>query len=156
VPRDALSDRDLAGLLDEQIEAMQAMRAALEAERAALAARDGEALLTAVSRKSGIVAEVDRLESQRREVLARSGAATVRTGRAFSADAGLSRRWHQVLALTQQCRALNEANGQMIRAQRRRVDGVLSVLRGQGPAPAEYGRRGEQRLSSARRSLGAY
>ena len=48
--RDTLPDRELAQLLDAQIEAMTSMLAALEAERAALSARDSEALLDAVTR----------------------------------------------------------------------------------------------------------
>lgn len=158
MPRDTLPDRDLARLLDEQIEAMQAVRDSLEAERQALAARDGEALLKAVSGKAASLASADTIEGRRQALLDRLGIADRpgRGSRGFSADAGIGQRWQQVLALTQQCRALNDANGQMIRGQRRRVDGTLRILRGEPAAAAEYGPSGESRGRGAQRLLGSY
>jgi flagella synthesis protein FlgN len=155
MPRETLSDRDLARVLDEQITAMQDVLAALESERAALAGRDGQALLEAVNRKAAALAGADTVEGRRQAMLEQLGVAP-RPGRSFSADAGISQRWQQVLALTQQCRALNDANGQMIRGQRRRVDGALRILRGETAAPAEYGPAGERRANGPRRTLGTY
>jgi flagella synthesis protein FlgN len=154
----AVSDRELARILDEQIEAMQAVRDALEAERAALSARDGDALLAAVNGKAGAIASAESLEWRRQEALARLGLGDrfPRAGRAFSADSGIGQRWQQVLALTEQCRALNEANGQMVRGQRRRVDGALRVLRGEAVATTEYGPGGEERPRATQRSLGCF
>lgn len=157
MPRETLPDRELARLLDEQIEAMQAVRDSLEAERQALAARDGEALLKAVNGKAASLASADTVEGRRQALLDRLGIADrPGRGRGFSADTGISQRWQQVLALTQQCRALNDANGQMIRGQRRRVEGTLRILRGEPVAPAEYGPAGESRARSAPRLLGSY
>jgi flagellar biosynthesis/type III secretory pathway chaperone len=143
MPRETLSDRELAGLLDEQIEAMQAVREALEDERRALVARDGDALVEAVNVKSRTLAAADAL------------ARRTRAGRG-SGDAGLGQRWQQVVMLTEQCRALNEANGQMIRGQHRRVEGVLRLLRGDTSAPVEYGPAGERRARAGQRLLGSY
>jgi len=154
MPREPISDRDLARLLDEQITAMQDVLTALEAERHALADRDGEALLDAVNRKASSIAAADTVEARRQSLLDQLGLAP-RPGRSFSADAGISQRWQQVVALTRQCRALNDANGQMIRGQRRRVDGALRVLRGES-APAEYGPAGERRARGPQRTLGTY
>lgn len=147
MPRDTLPDRELAQLLDEQIDAMQSVLLALESERDALAARDGEALLRAVSNKASAIAGADGIEQRRQATLDRLGLADRpgRAGRSFSADGGIGQRWQQVLALTQQCRALNDANGQMIRGQRRRVEGTLRCLRGEPAAAAEYGPAGERR-----------
>ena len=158
MPRETLSDRDLAQLLDAQIEAMQAVLTSLEAERQALAARDGEALLKAVNSKASSIASADTIEGQRQVMMDRLGTPERpgRRGREFSADAGISRRWQHVLALTQQCRALNDANGQLIRGQRRRVEGTLRVLRGEPVAPVEYGPAGEHRPRGSTRSLGSY
>lgn len=158
MPRETPNDRDLARLLDEQIEAMQAVRDSLEAERLALAARDGEALLKAVSGKAASVASADSIEDRRQALLDQLGIAARpgSGGRGFSADGGIGQRWQQVLALTQQCRALNEANGQLIRGQRRRVEGTLRLLRGEPAAPAEYGPAGESRGRGNQRVLGSY
>ena len=148
MPRETPSDRDLAGLLDEQIEAMQAVRESLEDERRALVARDGDAILGAVNVKAARLAAAD--------AIGRRAARGNRMGRSFSGDAGIGQRWQQVVALTEQCRALNEANGQMIRGQRRRVDGALRILRGDTAAPAEYGPAGQSRMRIGRRLLGSY
>ena len=158
MPREKLSDRDLARLLDEQIDAMQAVLTSLEAERQALSARDGEALLKAVNGKASSIASADTIEGQRQVMMDRLGMSE-RPGRGdrdFSADTGISQRWQQVLALTQRCRALNEANGQLIRGQRRRVEGTLRVLRGETAAAAEYGPAGERRAPGLVRSLGSF
>lgn len=157
MPRDSLPDRDLARLLDEQIEAMQAVLAALDAERVALAQRDGDALLQAVSDKAASLSTAGGVEARRQQWLERMGFSD-RGGhhhRNFAADAGVSQRWQQVLTLTEQCRALNDSNGQFIRGRQRRVDGALRLLRGES-APAEYGPAGERRSRSGQRILGSY
>jgi flagellar biosynthesis/type III secretory pathway chaperone len=158
MPRETLPDRDLARLLDEQIAAMQAVLASLEAERHALASQDGDALLQAVGTKADSIAAADQVDSRRQALLERLGMSERpgRGGRGFAADGGIGQRWQQVLALTRQCRALNDANGQMIRGQRRRVDGALRILRGEPGAPTEYGPAGEARARGAQRSLGTY
>ena len=155
MPRDTLPDRELARLLDEQIDAMQSVLTSLEAERQALSARDGDALLKAVSSKAASLASADSIESRRQATLDRFGMSD-RPGRGFTADGGISQRWQQVLALTAQCRALNDANGQIIRGQRRRVEGTLRVLRGEPTAAAEYGPSGERRSLATQRLLGSY
>lgn len=157
MPRDTLPDRELAQLLDEQIDAMQSVLLALESERNALAARDGEALLQAVGAKADALAGADQAEQRRQGLLDRLGLPDRpgRPARSFSADGGIGQRWQQVLALTQQCRALNDANGQMIRGQRRRVEGTLRCLRGGPAAAAEYGPTGERRATGLQRPRAA-
>lgn len=156
--RTAVSDRELAGVLDRQIDAMQAVLVALEAERAALYARDAEALLQAVHCKTGRVAEAGAVEAERRALctgpLQPGRPAAVRSP--FSADAGVTHRWQQLITLTERCRSLNEANGKLIRSQRRRVDDTLCILRGESAAvPVEYGPKGATRSRHAARSLGS-
>ena len=154
--RETLSDRELAQLLDEQIAGMQSVLTSLEAERAALSARDGDALLRAVSDKAQSLAGADTLEQRRQQYLQQMGLGARHGGRQFSVDAGVSQRWQQVLALTRQCRALNDANGQLIRGQKRRTEGALRILRGDATAPAEYGPGGVERSRSQHRSLASY
>ncbi|MFO1356972.1 MAG: flagellar protein FlgN [Gammaproteobacteria bacterium] len=134
-------DRDLARLLDAQIDAMQAVLSSLETERQALSARDSDALLAAVGSKADCIAAADAADQRRRALLERLGISDRpgRAGRGFSADGGIGQRWQQVLALTRQCRALNDANGQLIRGQHRRIDGTLRLLRGEPPTAAAYG-----------------
>lgn len=158
MPRDPVSDRDLARLLDEQIVAMQSVLTALEAEQQALRKRDGDALLQAVNGKATSLANANTLEARRQDLLEQLGL-TDRPGRGarqFSADAGVAQRWQQVLALTRQCQAINESNGQMIRGQQRRVSETLQLLHGRSTAATEYGPAGEQRYRSHSRTLASF
>jgi flagellar biosynthesis/type III secretory pathway chaperone len=158
MPREYVSDRDLAGHLDVQIAAMQSVLAALEAEHQALKQRDGDALLQAVNGKAASLSRADELEKKRQLMVQQLGLAgpPVHGSRQFSADAGIAQRWQQVLALTRQCQAMNESNGQFIRGQRRRVDATLQLLRGGSAAIAEYGPGGQGRAPATTRSLGIY
>ncbi len=156
MPRETLSDRELAQLLDQQIAGMQAVLSSLDAERAALSTRDGDALLRAVSDKASTLAGADALEQRRQQYLEQMGLGGRHGGQQFSADAGVSQRWQQVLALTRQCRALNDANGQLIRGQKRRTEGALRILHGDSTAPAEYGPGGVERPRSQHRPLASY
>jgi flagella synthesis protein FlgN len=156
--REPLPDRELARLLDEQIDAMQAVLAALEAERDALTRRDGDALLQAIDSKAARVASAETIEERRQALISSLGIPlhAGRRGREFSADAGIASRWQQVVALTERCRAVNEANGRLIRGQRRRVDGTLRILRGESADAVEYGPAGEKRNRNVTRSLGSF
>jgi flagellar biosynthesis/type III secretory pathway chaperone len=53
---------------------------------------------------------------------------------------------NELKGLAVECRQQNEANGLLIRGQRRRIEGSLNVLRGGRAAPDTYGRDGETRL----------
>lgn len=145
--REPISDRDLNQLLDEQIDAMQAVLEALAGERSALKARDGEALLRAVDRKAASIAAADVIEDSRQALLQRLGLSDRPGGRGPAADGGMAQRWQQVLALTRQCRALNDANGQIIRGQRRRAAETLRLLRGETTVSTEYDAGGAERAS---------
>lgn len=155
MPREPLPDRDLARLLDQQIDAMQAVLSSLEEERRALAARDGDALLKAVGSKAESIAAAGEIDQRRQALLERLGIGDRpgRASRGFGADAGIGQRWQQVLALTRQCRALNDANGQLIRGQQRRIDGTLRILRGGLSTATEYDPRGSERASGSPRLL---
>ena len=48
----------------------------------------------------------------------------------------------QLRKLAAECRQQNEANGLMIRGQRRRIEGALNILRGGQPGVDIYGRDG--------------
>ena len=124
-------------LLAQEIEALRAVLATLQAERAALQERAPDALLAASNTKADAVAYAARLEQQRR------------------ADADANPRAHtaaekgligELKSLAAECRQQNEANGLLIRGQRRRIEGSLNVLRGGRAAPDTYGRDGETRL----------
>ena len=131
------SDRDLARLLDQQIEAMTAVLESLHTERAALAARDAEALVNAVNTKHESVRKAGAVKDAGRSILEQFSSFRRKGG----GDQGLSARWQRLVNLTQQCRALNDGNGSMINGQRRIVEQALRLLRGE-ETPATYGANG--------------
>jgi flagellar biosynthesis/type III secretory pathway chaperone len=136
------ADSRLLRLLADEQAALEEILTALGAEEAALKSRQPEALLAASNAKAELVARAARLERERRDLL--------KDGKRPPAAA---RQGLQVLRdLARRCRERNEANGQMIRGQRRRVEGALNLLR-TGSASAEtYGSDGASR-SGLRKKL---
>lgn len=137
----------LAALLDQELAAVVAVQAALEAERAALESRDAPALLCATDRKSAALEAVAQLEAQRTAgtgIAATDAAGPAAAGPVASstldlaAATGLRRRTDELRTLTRHCQQLNEANGALIRAQRQRVAGLLQVLTGGVSAEVTY------------------
>jgi len=124
-------------LLGQEIEALRAVLATLQAERAALQERAPDALLAASNAKADAVARASRLEQQRRAQYDSS------PGTHSAAEKSLI---NELKGLAVECRQQNEANGLLIRGQRRRIEGSLNVLRGGRAAPDTYGRDGETRL----------
>jgi flagella synthesis protein FlgN len=138
----------LQALLNEEVEALRAVLATLTAERAALAERAPDALLAASSAKADAVARAARLERECREHLEASPGAR---------PAGINQSLNELQRLARECRLRNEANGLLIRGQRRRVEASLNVLRGGRSAPDTYGRDGETHaLRSARSPLASF
>jgi flagellar biosynthesis/type III secretory pathway chaperone len=138
----------LKALLDQEVEALRAVLATLQAERAALEERVPEALLAASNAKAEAVARAARLEQERRDH--------------FEANPGdqpaaISRQLKELKQLAGECRKQNEANGLLIRGQRRRVEGSLNVLRGGRAAPDVYGQDGAtQPVRDPKKPLASY
>lgn len=111
---------------------MHAVLETLVAEHQALQARDADALLAASSAKSAAVAEAARLGQQRRELQV-----------ADAVHAGAGHLVAELKRVAAECRQRNEANGLLIRGQRRRVEASLQLLTGTAAAAGTYGRDGE-------------
>lgn len=127
----------LESLLTEELAALRVVLATLEAEQAALQERVPDALIAASNAKAEAVARAARLEQERRDSLGQSAGT--------SQSATVSRLLNELKKLAADCRQRNEVNGQMIRGQRRRIEGSLNVLRGGSAAPDTYERNGETR-----------
>lgn len=137
----------LAALLRLEIDALRAVLGSLEVEREALEQRSAEALIAASQAKVEAVNRATQLEKEHRDFLAANQ----------GAQAAPDNLKNELKDLATQCRRLNEANGHMIRGQRRRIEGSLNVLRGGRAAPDTYGRDGETRtLRGARTTLASY
>ncbi len=138
----------LEALLTEELSALRAVLATLETERTALQERVPDALIAASNAKAEAVARAARLEQDRRDSLEASPG---------TPPATVSRLLNELKKLAAECRQRNEINGQMIRGQRRRVEGSLNVLRGGRAAPDTYGRDGETRpVTGGKKPLASY
>jgi flagellar biosynthesis/type III secretory pathway chaperone len=138
----------LHDLLGQEVEALRAVLATLRDELTALEARAPEALLAASNAKAEAVARAARLEQQRRDYV------EANPERPTAAASGLLAELKRLAA---ECRQQNDANGLLIRGQRRRVEGSLNVLRGGSAAPDTYGRDGETRpLRGIKTPLASY
>lgn len=126
----------LETLLDQEVEALRAVLVTLKDELSALNARAPEALLAASNAKAEAVARAARFEQQRRDYF------EANPGRLLAPE---SRLLGELKKLAAECRQQNDANGLLIRGQRRRVEGSLNLLRGGTATPDTYGRDGETR-----------
>ena len=125
----------LKSLLDQEVAALEVVLVTLQDERKALDERSPDALITASNTKAEAVARAARLEQERRDYMAGNPA------RPAPAE---TRLLDELKRLAGECRRQNDANGLLIRGQRRGVEGALSVL-GPASAPGVYGRDGETR-----------
>ncbi len=140
---DATSIAALNSLLDRQIVAGNALLHALESERAALTGFDVGALEHSTAEKERLVAEFDRVDADRRSLVARLGfgptradmVALIRAGedpayREESRQAGpVATRWRRLVSIAERCRDANERNGLIVSMHSRRVTKTLNVLR---------------------------
>lgn len=136
--RTALNAR-LQEIIAAETAAMRRVLEILGQESAALLARDASVLPAITNSKADAVAHAAGLGQQREAFLQKNSD----PGQAGAAS-GLS-QLHEMLQLRElalECRQLNEANGLMIRSQRRRLEGALGILRGGQPGMDVYGRDG--------------
>lgn len=133
-----MSDRTslIARVQDIVAEEVTSVRSVLEIlgrESAALLRRDAGTLLSISNAKSEAVAHAAELGRQRQAMLQENP--DIR-------PAGVAVALEQLRELAAECRQQNEANGLMIRGQRRRIEGALNILRGGRPGVDIYGRDG--------------
>jgi flagellar biosynthesis/type III secretory pathway chaperone len=123
----------LQALVTGETAAMRGVLEILGRENAALLARDAGALSGISNSKADAVAHAARLGQQRQILLQENPGID---------PAAVASALAQLRELGIQCRQLNEANGLMIRSQRRRIEGALGILRGGQPVVSVYGRDG--------------
>lgn len=137
----------LKSLLDQEVAALEVVLVTLQDERKALDERSPDALIAASNAKAEAVARAARLEQERRECMA---------GNAARPAPAETRLLDELKRLATECRRQNDANGLLIRGQRRRVEGALNVIRGSS-APGVYGRDGETKpVRGAKTPLASY
>lgn len=130
----------MQSILEQEVAALRTVLSTLEDEHAALLERAPDALRAASDAKAEAVAQAIRLEQQRRALDTR--AADRGNDEAAAGTALVTRLRGELRQLAGDCRALNDRNGQLIRGQRRRIEGSLNLLRGRTLGPDTYGRDG--------------
>ncbi len=123
----------LHDLVTEEVVAVRGVLELLRRESAALLRRDAGDLLVISNSKAEAVARAASLGRQRQTLLQENPDLD---------QAGMAAALEQLHKLATQCRQQNEANGLMIRGQRRRIECALNILRGGQPGVDIYGRDG--------------
>lgn len=123
----------LHDILAEEVVAVRGVLEILGRESAALLRRDAGDLLAISNSKAEAVARAAGL-GQQRTILLQEHPDLDQTGMAPALE-----KLHK---LATECRQQNEANGLMIRGQRRRIEGALNILRGGQHGVDIYGRDG--------------
>jgi flagellar biosynthesis/type III secretory pathway chaperone len=158
----------LTALLDRQVVVGNALLAALEAERGALAGFEVATLEAATAEKERLAGDFDRLDGDRRRLLARLGFGPAREDmlaliraaedpnyRDDARRAGpIATRWRRLVSLAERCRDANQRNGIIVSMQSRRVTKALNVLRTGRPDELTYGRGPAAGYGATGRALG--
>lgn len=149
----AMAERQIEQLLDQQIQIAAQLAAVLEAERDALTGTSPSLVSEKAAEKVRLLEIFERLENERRRICAESGVASLADA-SRDTSTGLTRtlshRWRSLMGLLAACRNANETNGLILNLKQGQVRQLLDIVRG-GPA-VTYGPNG-QTLASAVRPL---
>ena len=127
------ASRRLQDVLDREIEVAQSLAAALAAERAALTGDSTEAVEQKAAEKIQILALIEKLEAERRDLCATPGSVGL--------AATVAERWRALMELMAGCRMANDVNGHIIHARQHQIRQLIDIVRG-GPAMT-YGPQGK-------------
>jgi flagellar biosynthesis/type III secretory pathway chaperone len=156
-----LSDTAIPGLsaaLNAERTAMLGFIALLESEQAALMENRSDALTELSKQKTADALELNRLVEARRELL--KPAIPNQNSEAVASWLGTHSRaelpaWHDIVALTQRAKQLNQVNGELIQMKLRRNQQTLTVLSNAVNKAGVYGRNGQPDFSpGSGRTLG--
>lgn len=140
-------------LLDREIEVARALADTLNAERSALTGTAPSELEERAAGKMQLLADLERLEDERRALCHASGQDLpgTRLDQAEGLAAGVAQRWRALMEIVSRCRSANEVNGYIINLRRGQVQQLLGAVRGIA-AGTTYTAQGKT-LSTALRAL---
>src|ERR1700682_5716887 len=116
--------RRLEDVLDREIDAARSLAVTLAAERAALTGDSPQAVEEKSAEKIQILAAIEKLETERRDLWASPGLGLAAT---------VAERWRALMELMAGCRTANDVNGHIIHVRRHQVQQLNDIVRG-GPA----------------------
>jgi flagellar biosynthesis protein FlgN len=138
------AERQLEELLDRELGVAQSLASILELERAALVGAASHAVAEFASKKAALLEQLEKLESERRNFSAESGAGkehdATSTGRLPNLSAASGRRWQSLMGLVATCRDANEANGLIVNLRQGQVRALLDIVR--SSSAVTYGPKG--------------
>lgn len=144
----------LLGLLSSEQAQVAELTALLQREADALATRDSELMAAIAQEKGHLLAQLEGVARQQQGVIERAGFPAGRAGLAqlltAAKSAPLSAAWSELEVQLRTCQSQNQINGQILEANRRQAQQLLSILLGDGASPAElYTAKGNTTFSSA-------
>ena len=134
--------RRLEDVLDREIDVARALAATLAEERMALTGDSPQAVEQKAAEKIQILATIEKLEAERRELCAAPDA--------HDSGPTIAERWRALLELMAGCRTANDVNGHIIHVRQHQIRQLIDIVRG-GPAMT-YGPQGKT-LAKALRAL---
>lgn len=154
------SSRALHDLMLREQDGLERLGSLLDAEHAALAARDTAALEQLTAGKLALLEELEQLGKARQELLTQAGLSADRVGfetllERFPGTVGhdLATRWHAVQEQLRRCQEQNRINGMVLDASQRATQQALAILLGQTRDADTYDAQGTVRGGSASRGF---
>ena len=142
------TESNLIDVLNEQINAAEAMLGTLAVESEALTSGDTERLNAASAGKAELVETLEQLETERREL-----ARILELDRAAAGTSAMGSKWRQLLGLLEQCRDTNLRNGSLVQARREQIVAALKLI---GGAETDvYDARGREDRNRGKQQLGS-
>ena len=153
-----LARQHMQQLLADEAGNLERLEALLDQERELLSGTDVEALERAGNARQARIAELLRIDDERRSMCRMLG---------FPADvSGLQRllqwcdpehqlqqQWAECMQKAARCRQSNERNGALVAARLKRVEGLLGVLTGRDRNPTVYSAQGSYAHGSVGHTL---
>lgn len=150
---------DIAGLLSQELAAIESFIALLRKEQALLSSGANEGLTALAEEKSAAAITLGNLTNLRDRELARHhlppGRAGMDAWTLTEAGSACLARWNRLLAQAAEARALNETNGKAIALHLQHNQQALSLLMAAADKAATYGPDGQARAGIGGRSLGS-
>ena len=147
-------------LLNNAISASEKLRELLKKEMQLLASREFDNLSEVLTQKTNIIDQLEKLETQRSELLVSMGYSNdVEGTKSFLANNKesneLSRSWKDLMDLIKECQIINQSNGMVVSKNQNQIQQAMQIITGgqNNRGGDTYNNKGVQNYSSSSRDL---
>lgn len=152
------AEQSLSSLLSNELALIEQLEAVLQQEQACLLSDDVEALQDNTQTKSQLVTKLTIANQQRLAKLAENGQSkdqqSMKNWLEQFADEASKTLWEKLLTITQNTKALNNANGVLLNKLSARTQNALNFLEGHpSHTTTLYGPNGQNAISSFRLNI---